>query len=307
VRNVLSVDVEDYHDQLALDFQDRIVPPDEEAVRSTDRFLELFAELGVKGTFFILGEIAEHFPELVRRIAGAGHHLGVHGYYHLHAFRQTPEEFRQSIDRARKLVEDVAGCAADAHRAVAFSINERSGTMWAMDTLIDLGFRYDSSIYPFRGRRYGSPDAPRAPYRHSRADGEWLWEVPMSTVVRFGRRWPVCGGGYLRHFPLRLTDWAIRRLNAEGIPAVMYLHPYETELSPQIQPLEGLSFKQRCHFRFFNFQQVVGRKNTIPKLRHLLTHYHFGTLKQVVAEWEASHPSPTSTAPSGAALHPSAG
>lgn len=290
VLNVLSVDVEDYHDQLALDFQDRIVPPDEEAVRCTDQLLALFDELNVKGTFFILGEIAEYFPELVRRIAAQGHHLGIHGYYHLHTFRQTPEAFRESVGRAKRLVEDVAGREANAHRAVAFSINAKSGTTWAMDVLADLGFRYDSSIFPFRGRRYGDPDAPRGPYRHVLADGRSIIEVPMSTVERWGRRWPVCGGGYLRLAPLSLTDRAVRALNREGLGAVVYLHPYEVEPSPRIAGLPGLSLRKKCHFHFFNFQQVRRRRQTIPKLRHLLTAFRFGTIEQAVAERVAVSP-----------------
>ncbi len=282
--NILSVDVEDYHDQLALDFQNRIVPPDEEAVRATDRLLDLFSELDVRGTFFILGEIAEHFPDLVRRVAGQGHHLGVHGYYHHLVFRQTADEFRRSIDAARKRIEDVAGVPADAYRATAFSIN--ASTPWALGILADLGFRYDSSVYPFKGRRYGDPTAPRAPYKRHLPDGRWLWEVPMSTVVKWGRRWPVCGGGYFRLMPLGITDRAVAGLNAEGIGAVIYLHPYETELAPQINPLSGLSWRQWAHFRFFNFHQQVGRAHTITKLRYLLGKYRFGTLRDAIAELE---------------------
>lgn len=280
--NVLSVDVEDYHDQLALDFQNRIVPPDEEAVRCTDRLLELFDEYGVKGTFFILGEIAEYFPDLVKRIADAGHHLGIHGYYHHLVFNLTADEFRQSIDKAKKLVEDTIGRSADAYRATAFSINE--STPWALETLIDLGFKYDSSVYPFCGRRYGDPTAPRAPYRRELKDGRWIWEIPCSVVTKYGRRWPVCGGGYLRHFPLSVSDAAIRSLNAEGIGAVIYLHPYEVEPSPTIEPLDGLSFKHRCKFHFFNYHQLRKRDQTIPKLRHLLRKYEWDTVEQAIKE-----------------------
>lgn len=286
--NVLSVDVEDYHDQLALDFQDRIVPPDPEAVRCTDRLLELFAEFDVRGTFFILGEIAEYFPDLVGRIARQGHQLGVHGYYHHHVFRQTADEFRKSVGRAKKLIEDVTGCPADAYRATAFSINE--STPWAIETLIDLGFKYDSSVYPFQGRRYGDPTAPRSPYKRFLPDERSIWEVPLSTVVKWGRRWPVCGGGYLRLFPLWVTERAIASLNAEGFGAVIYLHPYEVETAPDIKPLTGLSFKKRCHFAFFNFQQQVRRSQTIPKLRHLLAKHAFGTIEQLIAEVASSQP-----------------
>ena len=296
--NVLSVDVEDYHDQLALDFQDRIIPPRAEAERCTDRLLELFAEYDVKGTFFILGEMAEHFGALIRRIADEGHQLGVHGYYHLHTFRQTPREFRTSLERAKKLIEDVSGKQADAHRAVAFSINTMSETTWAMDVLADVGFAYDSSVFPIRGRRYGSPDAPRGPYRHALSDGRSIWEIPLSTMVRWGRRWPVGGGGYLRLFPRAVTDRALRRLNDDGLGMVVYLHPYEVEPNPRIEPLRGLSLKRRCHFAFFNFQQVRLRRTVIPKLRPLLSRYRFGTIDQAVAELTAAGtPVPTWTFP----------
>jgi len=280
--NVISVDVEDYHDQLALDFQNRIIPPDEEAVRCTDRLLALLDEFDVHGTFFILGEIAEHFPLLVRRIAEQGHHLGIHGYHHHLVYRQTAETFRASLERAKKLVEDVAGQPADAYRATAFSVNK--STPWAVPTLVDLGFKYDSSVFPFRGRRYGDPSAPRVPYQYQLSDGRSIWEIPLSTVVKWGRRWPVCGGGYFRLLPLRITDRTIAALNAEGLGAVIYLHPYETETSPRIERLAGLSLKQRLHFEFFNFHQQLRRSQTLPKLRHLFRKYRFGTIKQLIAE-----------------------
>jgi polysaccharide deacetylase family protein (PEP-CTERM system associated) len=280
--NIMTVDVEDYHNQLAMDFQNRIVPPDEEAVRTTDELLAILDEYRVRGTFFILGEIAEYFPELVQRIAGRGHQLGVHGYYHHRAFLLTPEQFRQSIERAKKRIEDLTGKEANAHRAVAFSIGE--GTMWALDILADLGFKYDSSFYPFRGRSYGLPTGPRGPYQNHLPGGRWIWEVPLSTVVWMGRRWPVCGGGYLRHFPLSVTVRAMRRLHAEGLPAVVYVHPYELEVAPDIEPLPGMSLRDRMKFAFFNYHQVRQRKHTRRKLRYLLANYLFGAIDQVVGE-----------------------
>jgi len=297
--NILSVDVEDYHDQLALDFQDRIVAPDAEAERCTDRLLELFAECDVRGTFFILGEIAEHFPALIRRIADAGHHLGVHGYYHLQVFRQTRSDFRVSLDKAKKLIEDTTGQPADAHRAVAFSIGADDG--WVFETLVDLGFRYDSSIFPFRGRRYGIPDAPRRPYRYTLPDGRGIWEVPMSVVPFMGRRWPACGGGYLRLFPLWYNRWAIERLHTDGIGAVVYLHPYEVEPNPVVHPLVGLTARQKRQFAFFNFHQKRRRAATIPKLRRLFARYPFGTIRQAVGRLTHATSGPQNAAASESA------
>jgi len=275
--NILSVDVEDYHDQLYLDFQGKIVPPTSEALKCTDRLLELFDEFKVAGTFFILGKMAEHFPKLIARIADQGHHLGIHGYYHHLVSDQTADEFRNSIDRAKKLVEDIASKPADAYRATAFSINE--STPWAIETLIDLGFKYDSSVFPFKGRRYGDPNAPRIPYKRCLPDGRSIWEIPLSTVDKFGQR----------HFPLWITDKAIQKLNNEQIGAVVYLHPYETEPAPEFEPMTGLSFKKRCHFKFFNFHQLHSRKHTIAKLRYLLKKYPFGTIEQAIAAVEKNN------------------
>ncbi len=283
--NALTIDVEDYYNQLAIDFCDRVEPPRPESQRDTHRMLDLLAEAQVRATCFILGEMAEHFPSLVRRIADEGHQLGVHGYYHHQIWRHGPAEFRAVTRRAIEAIEEAAGRPVTAHRAVAFSLTPH--TLWALPILADLGIEYDSSIFPFRGRRYGIADAPRGPHRID-LGGRSLWEFPLSTVDALGRRWPVCGGGYLRHFPLAYTRWGIRRLNAEGIPANIYLHPYEIEVGPRIAAIPGLNtWRQRLKFRFFNYHQLRRRKATTPKLRALLSEYAFGPIDRVLAAWVA--------------------
>ncbi|MCK6455884.1 MAG: polysaccharide deacetylase family protein [Phycisphaerae bacterium] len=285
--NALTVDVEDYYNQLAIDFCDRIEPPRPQSEVDTHRMLDLFAEFRVRTTCFILGEMAEHFPSLVRRIADEGHQLGVHAYYHHQVWRHTPAQFREITGRAIKTIEDVAGRTVDAHRAVAFSIVKE--TLWALPILADLGIVYDSSIFPFKGRRYGIATSARGPHRIELPDGRSLWEFPLSTVDAFGRRWPVCGGGYLRHFPLTYSRSGIRRLHAEGLPANLYLHPYEIEVAPRIAPIDGLtSWRQRLKFRFFNFHQLRRRAETLPKLRALLSEFRFGPIDDVLREWTAS-------------------
>jgi polysaccharide deacetylase family protein (PEP-CTERM system associated) len=278
--NVLSVDVEDYHNQLAVDFQNRIVPPRREAERCTERLLEIFSENGAKGTFFILGEIAEAFPQLVQRIADEGHHLGVHGFHHLRVEQQSPQQFRLAIGKAKKLIEDLTGKEADAYRAPCFSVNET--TLWALEILVDLGFRYDSSIFPIQSRRYGMAAAPRLPFLHRLPDGRRIWEVPLSTVEVGSRRLGACGGGFLRLFPLWYTQYAMRQLHQAGHPAIVYLHPYEVEPNPVIHLLPRMSWKQSLGFHFLNFHQRVGRKTVERKIRWLLQHHRFGTIEQVV-------------------------
>ena len=282
--NVLSVDVEDYHNQLAIDYQHRVEPPNEEALRCTERLLDVFNDYQAKGTFYILGEIAEAFPQLVRRIAAEGHHLGVHGYHHLRVGWQSAEQFRQSIGRAKSLIEDLTGKEADAYRAPSFSINET--TSWALEVLADLGFHSDSSIFPIRAQRYGVESAPQSPYRHHLADGRTLWEVPLTTIAVGSRRVGACGGGYLRLFPLRFTQFAMRQLQREQRAAIVYLHPYELEPNPRIQLLPAMSWMERLDFRFFNYQQRVGRNTVESKIRWLLENHRFGTIEQLVASLE---------------------
>jgi polysaccharide deacetylase family protein (PEP-CTERM system associated) len=278
------VDVEDYHNQLAIDYQHRVEPPNEEALRCTGRLLDIFNDYPAKGTFYILGEIAEAFPRLVRRIAAEGHQLGVHGYHHVRVGWQSPEQFRQSIGRAKALIEDLTGKEADAYRAPSFSINET--TFWAFEVLADLGFRTDSSIFPMRAQRYGVASASHSPYRLQLADGRTLWEVPLTTVAAGKRRVGACGGGYLRLFPLRFTQFAMRQLQHEQRAAIVYLHPYEVEPKPRIESLPALSWMESLDFRFFNFQQRVGRNTVERKIRWLLENYRFGTIEQLVQSLE---------------------
>lgn len=288
--NVLSVDVEDYHNQLAVEYQQRIEPPNEEALRCTERLLDIFGDYDAKGTFFILGEIAEAFPQLVRRIAREGHHLGVHGYHHLRITWQSPESFRRAIGRAKWLIEDLTGQEADAYRAPWFSL--RQTTLWALEILADLGFRYDSSMFPVQAQRFGIASAPRLPYRHRLSDDKTLWEVPLTTVTVANRRVGACGGGYLRVFPLSYTRYAMRQLQRQDRPAIVYMHPYEVEPKPNFTPLPNMTPWQNLGFRFYNFHQCIGRKTVESKVRWLLENHRFGTIEQLVAQLEPQ-PAPT--------------
>src|SRR5690606_21193793 len=148
------------------------------------------------GTFFVLGWIAERVPQLVRRIATEGHEIACHGYSHELVYRQTPEVFREETQRAKLLLEDTVGEAVSGYRAASFSIVPRS--RWALDTLLELGFEYDSSIFPVRHDRYGMRGASRAPGLIDGPSGGRLVEFPMATAKFANATIPVSGGGYFR-------------------------------------------------------------------------------------------------------------
>jgi polysaccharide deacetylase family protein (PEP-CTERM system associated) len=284
--NAMSVDVEDYFQVSAFDgvverhhwssFESRVN-------RNTDRLLGMLAGAGVRGTFFVLGWVADRFPALVRRIAEAGHELASHGHSHRLVYDLTPREFRSDLGRARQAIESAAGVPVAGFRAPSFSITASS--LWALDVLIDEGYVYDSSIFPIVRDRYGLPGAPRHRHEITRPAGS-LWEIPPATVRRCGVTLPVAGGGYLRLFPYDWTRRAIRSINErEGQPAVVYLHPWE--IDPD-QPRIRASALGR-------FRHYVNLGRTEQRLRQLLADFRFGPISSVRMPGE--RPTPVSTMP----------
>lgn len=273
--NALTVDVEDYFQVEA--FTDVVRRSDwsqweSRVVRNTQTLLALFAEHHVRGTFFILGYVAEKHPELVREIAAAGHEIGCHSYYHQLVYTQTPEEFRQDLRQAKQRLEDLTGTAIVGYRAPSYSITAQS--LWALDILIEEGFAYDSSIFPVRHDRYGMPHAERFPHILRRAAGEII-EFPPSTVRFGGMNFPVSGGGYFRLFPYSLfrRGWhLINRREAEA--AIFFLHPWEIDPAQPIVPGKRLNI----------WRHRVNLKTTQAKLTRLLTDFCFAPVQQVLAQ-----------------------
>jgi polysaccharide deacetylase family protein (PEP-CTERM system associated) len=192
---------------------------------NTEMFLQMFADAGVKATFFTLGWVADRHAALVRRIVAEGHELASHGYWHRLANEQDVGTFREDVGRARRVLEDVGGVAVRGYRAPTFSINTRNP--WAFEALADEGYVYSSSIFPIRHDLYGMPDAPR--FAHKVGSGR-LVEIPMTTVRFGGRNFPCSGGGYFRLFPYALFRAGLRRFNGEGgHSGVFYTHPWEID------------------------------------------------------------------------------
>ncbi|MBN2582451.1 MAG: DUF3473 domain-containing protein [Planctomycetes bacterium] len=277
--HAMTIDVEDYYSIMGRDWMALDRPPNGAVVRNTSRLLDLFAERQIAATFFILGEVAEQFPDLVRRIREAGHEIGVHGYDHLQVHRLTPEGFRSEVDRGKKLLEDITGQAVAGHRAPAFSITP--ATRWALEVLADVGFTYDSSIYPISGKRYGWPGFPLDIHRMQLADGRTLIEAPPSVVCLGRKRLPCCGGGYLRLFPYAYTRWAMRHIERRR-PAIVYLHPYEFDT---VAPPEEFAQAMRCaplKTRLFDFRLWLRRRSVWSKLSRLISEHSFCPLEEVI-------------------------
>lgn len=272
--NAMTVDVEDYFHVSV--FERTVARSSWDSMESrvranTTRLLDLFEEHGVRGTFFVLGWVADKYPEIVRDIAARGHEMASHGYAHRLVYDQTPDAFRDDVRRAKRLIEDISGRPVRGYRAPSFSVTDRS--LWALDVLLEEGYRYDASIFPIRHDRYGIPGAPRWPHAMTRPGGE-LFEVPGSTVRLGSTNLPVAGGGYFRILPYAWTRWGIMRVNrVEQQPAVFYLHPWEIDPAQPRLPASALG-------RFRHYRNL---HKTEARLRALMRDFAFGPLEDVLA------------------------
>jgi len=266
--NAMTVDVEDY---FHVSVFDGLVPRhawpamESRVCANTERLLQLFDDENIHATFFVLGWVAERFPRLVRQIVANGHELASHGYAHRLVYDMTPRAFREDVRRAKQLIEAAAGAPVYGYRAPSYSVTPRS--LWALDVLVEEGYRYDASIFPIHHDRYGIPVSPRLPYRLTRGDG--LMEAPASTVRWGPLNLPIAGGGYFRILPYGWTRWGIRRLNeVEHVPAIFYLHPWEIDPDqPRLQASMLGRFRHYCNLA-----------KTEERLRALIREFRFSTL-----------------------------
>ena len=262
IRNAMTCDVEDYFQVSAFaPYIDRASWPSRECrvEANMDRILALFERHGVRATFFTLGWIAERYPQVVKRIVAGGHELASHGYGHLRASDQTRAEFANDIRSAKALLEDIGGQAVLGYRAPSFSIGRAN--LWALDELLEAGYRYSSSIYPIAHDHYGMPEAPRFAFYPNGPDG--LLEVPITTVNMLNRNLPAGGGGYFRLLPYALSRWMMAKVNRDDRqPALFYFHPWEIDTA-QPRP-EGLDAKSRFR-HYINIDRMESRLEALAR------------------------------------------
>jgi polysaccharide deacetylase family protein (PEP-CTERM system associated) len=237
---VISIDVEDWPQSS----WDRDLPITQRAADNTRRLLELLDRVGVRTTMFVLGKLAQRFPELVREIHVAGHEVASHGYGHVEIFKQTRGEFAADLKRGKDLLEQIIGQRVRGYRAPDFSIVR--GSLWALQELAEQGFEYDSSIFPVKRRRYGIPDWPLAPMRVQLSGGNSIVEFPIASYRAWGKNWPVGGGGYHRLLPGLACRWFARRV-MQSRPFVFYCHPYEFDPREFAEIAVRIPLKLRLH------------------------------------------------------------
>lgn len=260
--NAMTVDVEDYFQVSA--FEKAIDRSQWDNIpcrvdRNMDRILGLFAEKEIKATFFTLGWVAERYPDLIRRIVNEGHELASHGYSHTRVTQQSPKEFREDINKAKKLLEEIAGVAVKGYRAPSYSIGATN--LWALDELYEAGYCYSSSIYPVKHDLYGMPEASRFAFRPRGEQG--ILEIPITTI-RFGNKnFPCGGGGFFRLYPYAVSRWALRKVNnAEQQSGIFYFHPWE--IDPGQPRQQGINFKTRFR-HYLNLDRMESRLQALMR------------------------------------------
>ena len=268
--NAFTVDLEDWYQGLTSTSTqvEKWHSHEDRVVESSDRLLTLLDNAGVKATFFVLGYLADQHPQLIRRIAETGHEIALHGYLHYRVNTLSPQEFKQDILKGKQAVERASGVTPVGYRAPMFSINKKS--LWAFDILEEEGFHYDSSVFPTINMLYGYPSAPRKPYLP--LNGKSLIEIPLSTVKLLGLNFPIAGGFYLRSLPYPLFSAGLRRVNQQGLSAVIYIHPWDLD---ENQPLPNPTPRER-------FTHYYNLKSTEEKIKKLLNDFKFAPLKDLI-------------------------
>ncbi len=287
--HIFTVDVEEYFQVSAFE---HVVPRQDwpsypsRVAESIARLLLLLAQGEARATFFVLGWLAKRQPDMVRRIAAAGHEIASHGWSHERVTAQTAGQFRSDVRTTKEVLEEITGLPVLGYRAPSFSIVPEYE--WALDVLVEEGYLYDSSLFPIRRANYGYPDAPPVPHVIERSGG-YLVEFPPATTVWRGLRIPAAGGAYFRHFPYAITRHVFREHAAAGVPAVFYIHPWE--LDPD-QPRLPVSMVTRVrHYR--------GLSKTASRIERLLSEFRFATMREALASAFTGEYSALPTPPPG--------
>lgn len=216
----------------------------------------------MRGTFFVLGWLAKHRPEVVRAIGAAGHEIASHGFNHERVTTLSPAAFREDVRASKRAIEDLTGKPVLGYRAPNFSITP--GFEWAFDVLIEEDYKYDSSLFPIYRPGYGYPSASRAPYLMKRSVGT-LAEFPLATTRLWRFAVPAAGGGYLRQFPLSVIRRAFAQASQRGERATFYIHPWELDPEQPRLPVSSLTYLR--HYR--------GLNTTLARIETLMSEFRF--------------------------------
>lgn len=235
----------------------------------TYKLLMILDDYDTRATFFVLGWVAEKYPELVKSIHLKGHEISSHGYIHKLIYEQNPEEFEKDLKKSIEILESITGSKVNGYRAPSWSIVRE--TLWVLDILSKNEIKYDSSIYPVKNYQFGLKGANRYPGIIDTPSGNKMLEIPPSTCKFFFKLLPLAGGFFLRTYPYWYTRQQIIKLNREGHRAVIYIHPWELDVT---HPIIRLPLKKRI-VHYFRLNKME------TNLRSLLDSFKFDSIESV--------------------------
>lgn len=276
--NILTVDVEEWFH--LLDFEptrteDEWGNYEVRIYENVDRILDILENTNTKATFFIIGWLAKKYPDVVKKIAEK-YQIGSHTMTHQLVWQQSQKEFKNEVESSVKLLQDLTGQPVDCFRAPGFSIRETEA--WAFDVLVDLGIKYDSSIFPIHHAHGGMSSygvSMPSLIRHGDVN---MKEFPVTTKTIMGKKIVFSGGGYFRLFPYKLLYlWSSKCAVNDYL--LSYIHLRDLDVGQPM--LECLPLKRK-------FKSYVGTKVAAKKLRKYLTDFRFTDIKTVADNicWE---------------------
>lgn len=276
--NILTFDVEEWFHLLDNDSTRSAQQWEHYEVRiyeNVERILRMLEETDTRATFFIIGWVAQKYPDLVRRIAEK-YQVGSHTMNHQLVWQQSREEFREDVTDSIHQLEDITGQKVECFRAPGFSIRESEA--WAFEILAELGIKYDSSVFPARHAHGGMASYPCAVPGIIRYGEAEIKEFPVSFKRIYGRHVIFQGGGYFRLFPYpQIRRWA----RGSGDYLLSYIHPRDLDAGqPMIKDLP-LTRK---------FKSYVGLKGAENKLRKFLTDFRFTDIAETdtLVDWDTA-------------------
>lgn len=254
--NILTFDVEEWFDVEHCRVKRSYFTGQGRAEIGVYRILSFLRPRNIKATFFVLGSVAEKNPHIIKEIDSHGHEVATHGYLHRFISEQTPQEFEGDLLRSIKVLKSITRKEILGFRAPGYSITKE--TLWALEIIECAGLKYDSSIYPVNLRLFtkgGISGYPRQPFFIRKN----LFEFPLITLGIFGLHLPVATTAYFRIFPYAISSLAIRRLDNEGIPAVINFHSWEFDKS---HPRVALPFPHNIK-HYYNLRKIESRFNRL--------------------------------------------
>jgi peptidoglycan-N-acetylglucosamine deacetylase len=275
MKNALTIDLEDwYHPELV---RRHVHDFTAQTSESANRILELLDKYNVKATFFVVGEVAEKNPELIRKIREKGHEIGFQGMSHVPLWQMDAEKFDSELKLFSKLISKISGnTEIIGFRAPTYSLD--NSTNYALGCLVDNGYKYDSSIFPVKTPLYGLPHAPTRLYKPDpnnltlENNQTKIIEFPLTVYNFWKLKIPIGGGFYFRVIPYRVLKRLLKKIN-EKSPFVISIHPWETYHGTPRLPKIGFKAYIITYY---------GINNCLGKFEKLLGDFEFEPMRQVI-------------------------